>query len=146
MELRTRTNPFGLSLNGRVYEPKMFNEYLEQFKKKFGKFPPVYGELSHNSSFFDEIEKLTFSNLDKEISVNDHKVKIELFKGVKINQDNLIINYLDEENAIEVDYREEKTTRYYKRTLPNEADVTTMKAFILDEGGLEIVMEKKTGE
>ena len=146
MEAMIRTNPFGISLNGRVYDSKVFNEYLEQFKKKFGKFPPVYGEIDHNNMWFDEIEKLTFSKLDKEISENNHAVKIELFKGVKMKEENLTINYIDKENSIEVDYQDEKTTRYYKRTLPKEVDYTTMKAFLLDDGGLEITMEKKAGE
>lgn len=141
-----RTNPFGISLNGRVYDSKVFNEYLEQFKKKFGKFPPVYGEIDHNNTWFEEIENLTFSKLDKEISENNHTVKIELFKGVKMKEKNLTINYIDKENSIEVDYQDEKTTRYYKRTLPKEVDYTTMKAFLLDDGGLEITMEKKAGE
>ena len=141
-----RTNPFGISLNGRVYDSKVFNEYLEQFKKKFGKFPPVYGEIDHNNKWFEEIENLTFSKLEKEISENNHTVKIELFKGVKMKEENLTINYIDKDNSIEVDYQDEKTTRYYKRTLPKEVDYTTMKAFLLDDGGLEITMEKKAGE
>lgn len=146
MEIKARMNPFGLSLNGRVYDNKMLNEYLEQFKKKFGRLPQSFGEVEHKGSFLEELKKLTFNNFEKEISTEGNTIKLTLFTGVKLNQENLIINYLSKENAIEVDYEEEKTTRYYKRTLPENADFSTMKAFILDEGGLEIVMEKKAGE